>query len=171
HEEKVVADLAGLVDPNAQDRWGNTPLLMAAQHGDLPLVSLLVRRGGDVNQQRKHLTPITYAARRKAADIVGFLRDNGATVSILTQIYLGDRKRCAQELARDPTQARLRDEQGTPILHHAVEALRPELVVLLLEHGAAVADADPNGETPLHRCADLRQPPQESAAEMARLLL
>src|SRR5205807_672307 len=113
HEEKVIAGLAELVDPNAQDRWGNTPLLMAAQHGDLPLVSLLVRRGGEVNQQRKHLTPITYAARRKAADIVGFLRDNGAAVSILTRIYLGDRKGCQQELAREPTQARLRAEQGT----------------------------------------------------------
>jgi ankyrin repeat protein len=125
HEVKTIAALAPCVDPNARDPWGNTPLLMAAQYGDLSLVSLLVRRGGDVDQQRKHLTPITLAARRNAADIVNFLRDNGATVSIVTCVHLGEREGCAQELVRDSRQARLRDEQGTPILHHAVEALQP----------------------------------------------
>jgi ankyrin repeat protein len=171
HESETIAALAGRVDPNGRDRWGHTPLLMAAQHGDLPLVALLVRRGGDVNQQRKHLTPITLAARRQAAAIVCFLRDQGATESIVTWIYLGERKRVAQALARDPAQAHLRDEEDTPILHHAVESLRPELVVLLLEQGAKLADTDPNGETPLHRCADIRQAPQLAAAEMATLLL
>jgi uncharacterized protein len=171
HEEKTIAALAGRVDPNAQDRWGHTPLMMAAQYGDLPLVSLLVRRGANVDQQRKHLTPITFAARRKASDIVSFLRDQGATESIVTWLYFGDRKRVKQELERDPTQARLRDEEETPILHHAVEALQPELVVLLLDHGAKVSDVDPNGESPLHRCADIRQAPQVPAANMASLLL
>jgi ankyrin repeat protein len=171
HEVKTIAALAPRVEPNAKDPWGNTPLLMAAQYGDLSLVSLLVRRGGDVDQQRKHLTPITLAARRNAADIVNFLRDNGATVSIVTCVHLGEREGCAQELVRDSRQARLRDEQGTPILHHAVEALQPGLVELLLESGASVADADPNGETPLHRIADMRQVPQEPAARMATLLL
>ena len=68
HEDDVIAALACRVDPNAKDRWGNTPLLMAAQYGDLALVSLLVRCGGDIDQQRQHLTPITLAARRKAAE-------------------------------------------------------------------------------------------------------
>jgi ankyrin repeat protein len=171
HEDKTIAALAGRVDPNASDRWGHTPLLMAVQHGDLSLVSLLVGRGGEVDQRRKHLTPITLAARRKAHDIVSFLRAKGATLSIVTWLYLGDGQRFEQELARDPTQARLRDEEGTPILHHAVEALQPELVVLLLKCGATVSDADPNAETALHRCADMRQAPQEAVATMATLLL
>jgi cytohesin len=171
HEDETIVALAGRVDPNTPDRWGHTPLLMAAQYGDLSLVSLLVGRGGDVDQRRKHLTPITMAARRKAHDIVDFLRDKGATLSIVTWLYLGDRQRVEQELARDPTQACLRDEEGAPILHHAVEALHPELVVLLLDCGATVSDTDPNGETALHRCADMRQAPQEAAAAMATLLL
>jgi cytohesin len=170
-ERKTVAALAERVDPNGRDRWGYTPLLMAAQHGDLPLVSLLVRRGADVNQQRTHLTPITFAARRKATDIVAFLRDQGATLSIVTRIYLGDKKSVKQELARDPRLARLRDEDETPILHHAAEALQPELAELLLDHGAAVSDVDANGETPLHRCADVRRAPQDAAAQMASFLL
>jgi uncharacterized protein len=171
HEHKTVAVLAGRVDPNGKDRWGYTPLLMAARYGDSPLVSLLIQRGAEVDQGRKHLTPITYAARRKAADIVRLLRDRGATESIVTGLYLGDHKRVKKELARDPAQATLRDEEETPILHHAVEALQPAFVALLLKHGATIADVDPNGETPLHRCADIRQAPQAPAAKMANLLL
>jgi cytohesin len=171
HDRGVIATLAPRVDPNARDPWGNTPLLMAAQYDDLSLVSLLVRRGGDVDQQRQHLTPVTLAARRKASDIVSFLRESGATMSILTWVHLGERERCEQELVRDPAQARLRDEQGTPILHHAVEALHPELVELFLASGAAISDTDPNGETALHRIADMRQAPQAPAAGMAALLL
>jgi ankyrin repeat protein len=170
-DRKTITALAARVDPDGGDRWSNTPLLMAAQYGDLPLVAQLVDRGGDVDQHRRHLTPITFAARRKACDTVRFLRERGASESIVTWIYLGERKRCADELARDPGLARLRDEAGTPIMHHAVEALQPELVALLLAHGATVGDTDPNGETPLHRVADMRQAPQEQAATMAKLLL
>jgi ankyrin repeat protein len=170
HEDEIFTSLSKRIDPNARDRWGNTPLLMAARHGDLPLVKLLVQRGSTVDQGRTHLTPITYAARRKAGDIVIFLQEKGATESIVTCIYLGDRKRFEKALAIDTAQARLRDEEGTPILHHAVEALRPEFVRLLLAHGTTVGDVDPNGETPLHRCADMRQAPPEQAAKATLLL-
>src|SRR5688572_15655768 len=117
YDEKTVAAFAARVDPNGEDRWGNTPLLSAAQHGDLRLVSLLVARGAEVDQGRKHLTPVTLAARRNAADIVAFLRKHGASPSIITWVHLGDRQRVQRELRRDPALARLRDEAGTPILH------------------------------------------------------
>jgi len=170
-EGAIVAALARRVDPNGKDRWGNTPLLMAAQYADLPTVSPLVRRGGDVDQQRTYLTPITYAARRHASDIVAFLRDKGATVSIVTSIYLGDCDRVQQELDRDPTQARLRDEDGAPILHHAAVAFQLDLVVRLLGLGAAVSEADHHGESALHQVADVRQAPPGPSAAMATLLL
>jgi ankyrin repeat protein len=89
----------------------------------------------------------------------------------VTWIHLGERICCEQELARDPTLVRLRDEGGTPLLHHAAEALQCELVELLLDNGATVFDADPDGETALHRLADMRQAPQAPAAKMATLLL
>jgi len=89
----------------------------------------------------------------------------------VTWIHLGDGARCKRELADNPTLAQLRDESGTPLVHHAVEALQPELVALLLDNGATVSDADPNGETPLHRLADIRQAPQAPAGKMAILLL
>jgi ankyrin repeat protein len=170
-EREVVARLAPLIDPNGRDRWGNTPLLMAAQYGDLPLVSLLVRRGAEVNQGRRFLTPITLAARRGASAIVECLRDAGALMSIVTWTYLGEDTLIAQELERDPRRAALRDELGTPLIHHAAESLRPSIVTLLLDRGASLAETDPNGETPLHRVADMRQAPATEAGTMATLLL
>jgi ankyrin repeat protein len=159
------------VDPNGFDRFHRTPLLVAAQYGDLALVRLLVERGGDVDQKRRHLTPVTLAARRGDLEMVRFLRERGATMSVVSWIHLCDRQQVEVALASDPTLAHLRDEQGTPILHHAVEALAPELVALLLERGSRVADEDDNGETALHRVADMR--PRESAvgAQIAKLLI
>jgi ankyrin repeat protein len=171
HDAETIARLASRVDPNARDPWGNTPLLMAAKHGDLALVSLLITRSGKPDQDRKHLTPITYAAKRGAADIVAVLRKKGATVSILTSIYLGDITLVADALKRDRSLAVLRDEEETPILHHAVEALCFEAVAMLLKHGAKIDDTDPNGETALHRIADMRQAPQDKACKMATMLI
>jgi len=170
-QHATVAVLARRVDPNGKGRWGRTPLLMAAQWGDLALVARLIRRGAEVDQQRRYLTPVTLAARQKASDIVAFLTEKGATVSIVTAIYLGDHKRCARELKREPALASLRDEEGTPLLHHAVEALRPALAALVLGHGGSVSDVDAKGETGLHRIADMRRAPQGAAAKMAGLLL
>ena len=170
-QHATVAVLARRVDPNGKGRWGRTPLLMAAQWGDLALVARLIRRGAEVDQQRRYLTPVTLAARQKASDIVAFLTEKGATVSIVTAIYLGDHKRCARELKREPALASLRDEEGTPLLHHAVEALWPALAALVLGHGGSVSDVDAKGETGLHRIADMRRAPQGAAAKMAGLLL
>jgi len=171
HDDATIAALAGRVDPNGADRWGHTPLLMAATYGDRALVARLVERGAEVDQGRTHLTPLTLAARRREADIVDLLRGRGARLSIVTAIYLGDRDRVARDLEGDPALAQLRDEEGTPILHHAAMALAPEMVALLLDRGAAIDEAAPDGETALHRVADLRRAPQPAAGAMAAFLL
>jgi ankyrin repeat protein len=170
-EKDVVTRLAPLIDPNGRDRWGHTPLSMAVQYGDLPLVSLLVRRGAEVNEGRQLLTPVTLAVRRGESSILQYLRDAGAVSSIVTWTYEGQDGLIAQELARDPLLAELRDEAGTPLIHHAAEALHLSIVSLLLDHGASIAGTDPNGETPLHRLADMRRVPTGKASVMAMLLL
>jgi ankyrin repeat protein len=170
-ENDVVTRLAPVIDPNGRNRWGHTPLSMAVQYGDLPLVSLLVTRGAEVNQGRRFLTPVTRAARRGDAAIVEYLREAGAAISIVTWTYLGQDGLIVQELARDPLQAEIRDEDGTPLIHHAVEALGPGIVSLLLDHGASISATDPNGESCLHRLADMRRAPARQSSQMARLLL
>ena len=170
-DSEALAVLGVRVDPNASDRWQRTPLLMAAEFGDLALVELLVRRGGAVDQKRRYLTPVTLAARRGNLEMVRFLRDQGAVMSVVSWVYLRDRAQVERALGRDPALACVRDERGTPILHHAAEALAPESVVLLLERGASVAEQDENGETALHRVADMRPCDPVAAAHMAALLI
>lgn len=171
HDDALVRALAPKIDPNGTDRWGQRPLLMAAQHGDRTAVSLLLASGACVDQDRVHLTPVTLAARRQAGDLVALLRDHGATMSIFTWVHLGDRTYVERALGQHPQGARLRDEEGTPLLHHAAEALATPMVELLLALGAPPSEGDANAETALHRVADLRQAPQESAAKVAALLL
>jgi ankyrin repeat protein len=170
-ETDTVRALVRRVDPNGTNRFGHTPLSMAVQYADLAVVRTLVRRGAAVDQGRTYLTPITLAARRGAADIVEFLRGAGARLSLFTFVRLGDTLAVRRELARDPSAARRKDEDGTPIVLHAAEALSPRIVSLLLARGATVGDADPNGETPLHRVGDMRGAPPACARRMAAFLL
>ena len=69
-EAKTIARLAPHIDPDGEDKWHHKPLAMAAQYGDVALVRLLLDRGAAVDAGRTYLTPITYAARRGARDIV-----------------------------------------------------------------------------------------------------
>ncbi len=171
HDSETVAALGARIDPNAVDRHKNTPLLMAAEFGDLTLVAALLERGGEVDQKRRHLTPVTLAARRGDLEMVRFFRERGALMSVVTWVHLRDRQQVERARAADPTLARLRDERGTPLLHHAAEALAPELVALLLDRGADIAEQDDNGETALHRVADMLPRQPEAAARMATLLI
>jgi ankyrin repeat protein len=166
-ETERVVRLAQKIDPNGEDRWHRKPLAFAAQYGDLAMVRLLLGRGAAPDAGRRYLTPLTYAARRGAADIVGVLRDAGATVSIATSVYLGDRR----AVARAPEAASVVDEDGTPLLLHAAESLHREIVADLIDRGAVVAAGDRFGETALHRVADLRHASPEGAFAMATLLL
>lgn len=169
-DARTAANLIRKVDPNGKDRWGHTPLLAAAAMGDLASVKLLVERGANVDQGRVHLTPITLAARCGAAAVVAFLRERRALVSPVTWVYLGDRARIARGLGADRAMARLRDEEGTPLLCHAARALAPSIVALLLDRGAPVDERTVDGESALHAVADTRRAPPQ-AADVATLLL
>jgi ankyrin repeat protein len=166
-ETATVARLAPKIDPDGEDRWQRRPLAMAAQYGDLALVTLLLRRGAAVDAGRVYLTPITYAARRRADDLVRALRAAGGTVSIVTSVYLGDRR----AVARVSGAVSVVDEDGTPLLLHAAESLHAGVVGDLLDRGASTSAGDRFGETALHRVADLRNADPAAAAAVSTLLL
>ena len=166
-ECETVARLAKGIDPDGEDRWHRTPLVMAAQYGDVALVRLLLARGAAADAGRRYLTPMTHAVRRGADDIVRALRDAGATVSIVTSVYLGDRPAVAR--AQDATS--IVDEEGTPLLLHAAQSLHTGIIAELLDRGAAIDAGDRFGESALHRVADLRHADPERASAAATLLL
>jgi len=169
HDDAAVARLVPVIDPNTVDRWQRAPLAMAAQYAGVAAVRLLLARGARPDADRTLLTPLAYAARRGAADILDALRDAGATVSIATSIYLGDRSAVSRALVSvAPTTL---DEEGTPLLLHAAESLHADMVTLLLDAGVDIASADRFGETALHRVADLRRTDGECVPRVAALLI
>jgi ankyrin repeat protein len=163
-DSRTLARLVSRIDPNGEDRWHRRPLSMVAQYGDVALARQLLDRGADVDAGRSYATPITYAAARGAHEIVDLLRHAGATISIVTSVYLGDRRAVAKgELVVD--------EDGTPVLLHASQSLNAEIIADLLDRGANAAATDRFGETALHRVADLRRVVGAKAAPVAALLI
>jgi hypothetical protein len=120
--------------------------------------------GRRVGSGRSHLTPITYAAARNAHEIVERLRDAGAAISVVTSVYLGDRRAVAKANL-------IVDEEGTPLLLHAAQSLNAEIVGDLLDRGANTAATDRLGKTALHRVADLRRTDGPRAARVAVMLI
>jgi ankyrin repeat protein len=162
-ETATIERLVTRIDPNGEDRWHRSALAMAAQYGTARTVQTLLDRGADVHAHRTQLTPIARAAQRGAADIVALLRGAGASVSAVTSVYLGH--------PDGITSVDVVDEEGTPLLLHAAQSLRADIVTDLLARGAAVAATDRFGETALHRVADLRRVDGSCAARVATVLI
>ncbi|EFA07512.1 pyrexia [Tribolium castaneum] len=118
-----------------------TPLHCAASKGHLSAVKLLIRHGADVNAGLDNKSPLHYAVQSLAIDCVKELLENNA-IPNTSQVY-----------------------SETP-LHVAAALGAPEIVKLLLDHGAAVnVQCGTDKLTPLHLAAE------DSDAESARLLI
>ena len=69
-----------------KDNFFNTPLMIAAWHGNYDVANLLIRNGACLNQQdqKNGFTALTKAVFSKSADIVELLLESGADRSILS---------------------------------------------------------------------------------------
>lgn len=163
-QPRTIQELLDRIDPNGKDRWNRRPLLMAAQYGECSLVKQLLERGAEVNAGRSQLTPIALAAANDRHEVVEVLRQAGAELTTVACVYLGERR----AVALAPI---VIDEEGTPLFHHAAQALNAELVMDLLARDEDVDVIDSRRETALHRLADLRRTTGAKAATIAQLLL
>lgn len=74
-------DLIGLfldmeADINAEDKWGDTPLILAAEKNNLAIVTLLLDRGADVNAKNTHgRTALAMAEARNDKKLVELLNE------------------------------------------------------------------------------------------------
>src|SRR6185312_14889936 len=138
HEELIRAAKAGdatvvarLLDSDAslvdtRDHHGWTLLCHAALHGHVALVRLLVERGADVRLNQ----PIHYAGQRGHKEICRALVDAGAVDHLVDSkderalaayraMYRFDARGLAEILKNQPNIARVRQVDGSTMLHEA----------------------------------------------------
>jgi len=114
--------LAAKANVNAKNRFGDTPLMIAALNGQLDIVRRLRMRGGELDP--RGWTPLIYAATGGHDDVVGYLLDQGANIN-----------------AQSPN--------GTTALMMAVRESRGSTVDLLLRRGADVQHRNESGASAL----------------------
>ncbi len=104
---------------------GATPFLRAAQSGDIPLMKLLLAHGADPKIFTAHnVTPLAVASG------IGWVE--GVTFEWSEKETLEAVKMCL-ELGIDPN---VKDDEGRTSLHGAAHKGRPEVIQLLVDHGA-----------------------------------
>ena len=144
---------------NARNR---TPLHHAAIHGHLEVSRMLLERNADVNSRADHgSTPLLLASEHGTPDVVQLLLDHNADVNVhdgdgdspLHCAALRGQLEIARILLGLNVEINSRNEKGSTPLHLASagneedEEGHPEVVRLLLDHGADAQAHNHSGET------------------------
>ena len=155
--------LESQADPNVSDHEKRTPLHIATAGGHTQMVRLLLEHGADANATDEGgRTPLHVAAVGGDAEMVRLLLEHGADLAAdgpvaQDALYLGaldgdvDLVCALIEKGVDIGHARAGD--GRTPLHIAAAVGEPEVVKLLLEHGAAPATKDTAGKTAMDLAA------------------
>lgn len=131
---------------------GTTPLHLAAETGNLPLVEFFVEKGASLTALNFYReTPLHLAAGAGRSNIVTFLLDKGADLNsdpdVNQPLRYGSRDGVGRVVVAT----------GTP-LFKAVAANQQAVVTLLLERGADINHRNVAGETPLLRAKIYKKP-------------
>ncbi len=111
---------------NYRNEDEDTALHLAAVHGRVKVVKLLLERGAEVNaKQKSELTALHLASLNGHTEVVKLLLERDAEVNA-------------------------KQESGITPLHYSIGEGYIEVATLLVEHGAEVNAKQKNGITPLH---------------------
>ncbi len=133
---------------------GEAPLFLALGLGDLYLLEDLIQGGANVNRKSNGITPLARAVETNKPRTVAFLIDHKAVVNKPnddgeTPLYIATQN--GYDLvagiliskSEDPTgDANWKTKIGTPLLHVAAEFGNPEIIRLLINHGADMETLD-----------------------------
>ena len=153
-----------------------TPMKLAAKYGHLPIVKMLVKRGAEVYANPMNNYPaVMDAAWSKHQQIVDYFLyeipdkadgTNGLGVMINLAARQGWKDIVEKHIEKDPLAVHQRGWIGDTPLHWSCHNNYPEIVILLLDHGADIEADEINwiGGRPLHWAS-------EHAPECTKILL
>ncbi|KAI8068747.1 ankyrin repeat-containing domain protein [Gongronella butleri] len=151
--DKLVQDLQGVSEEQKRqlidtlDKNGKSALAIAAALDNLHVVKALLALGAELNPQGTKWNPLVEAIKSNAVNTVEALLEAGASLTY-----------CEQETQLQP-------------LHFAIVAQKPQLVRLLLKHGANVNAGDKWHQTPLHWAIEKSKRQTNRSMKIEQLLL
>jgi ankyrin repeat protein len=143
-EKRIIEKLSIIEDPNSQESVTeyDLPLNLAAKSGISEAVTMLIKKGADVNAQSRYgYKALSLACAYGNIETVKILLDHGASPFGNYPIYnekgdiVEERRVCFGILSAS--------RKGTP-----------ELIQLLVDYGADIQENDLNGETLLHKASE-----------------
>jgi ankyrin repeat protein len=127
--------IAGGQDVNKKDKNGNTPLILAARHGDVAIVKALVTKGANVTMKNNDGDDALLALTNYTMMGTGVLTEGHLKAAALLLDH-----------GADPNS---KTREGNTALVLATKLRKKDLVDLLLSKGAEVNAADQQGATAL----------------------
>lgn len=163
---EILADETDTGGPNVPDSRERTPLFYAIRSGNEDAVSLLIRRGANVEiRTQRGLTPLAVAAEHNHEKIAQILIDNGAKTDQTSVAWLSfgtTQSTTALCIAAGDGQAGMvrlllthgadiefENKKGEMAIFIAATAGHVEVMQMLIEKGADIESADRTMTTPL----------------------
>jgi ankyrin repeat protein len=143
---------------NASNEWGNTPVMLAAQQGQVDVVRTLLRAGASADGRGGAMTPLAAAALGGHTEVVKLLLANGAQTDTstetgepaLVQAVRMNRLAVAAALLDAGASLKVKNRQGDGLCMVAITENFPDMLALLLKHGSNPSTPDRDGLTPLY---------------------
>ncbi len=148
-ETKQLIDLGA--DMEKQDKFGNSPLLLAAKKSDIAMVKFLKSQGAAINvSDICYITPLEHAIDRFNEELIKFLVEEGAEVTNANLCNAASKfsSEMIEFLVDHGGNINGRDAYGRTPLHYAVR--NKYVTNKIIELGGDVNAQDNNGNTPAH---------------------